>query len=58
MFTEDLAKYVNANVQVDDIDTVSVNFEADGVKAQEAIIICDKYSFTKGGDFNEKREEA
>lgn len=45
MFQKDLKKYTKANVQVGGPDTVFVTFEADGIHAQEAIIICDKYAF-------------
>lgn len=50
MFKKELAKYVIANVQVGGEDTVFVTFEADDVvKAQEGVIIADKYHFAKGG---------
>lgn len=49
MFKKDLAKYVNATVQVGGQDTVFVTFTTDDIsKAQCGIIICDKYAF--GGD--------
>lgn len=48
MFQDDLAQYVKAEVQAGG-DTVFVTFTTDDVvKAQEAIIICDKYHFAKG----------
>lgn len=47
-FKAELAQFVKANIQVGG-DTVFVTFETDDVvKAQEGIIICDKYHFTKG----------
>lgn len=45
MFKNDIEQYVKAFIQVGGPDTVFVTFEADVVHAQEAIIICDKYSF-------------
>lgn len=49
LFKTDLSKYIDSNIQVGGTDTVFVNFSTtDVVKAQEAIIICDKYHF--GGD--------
>lgn len=51
MFKRELAKYVEADVQVGGEDTVFVSFATDDVvKAQEGIIIADKYHFAKGGD--------
>lgn len=49
-FKEDLAKYVEANVQVGGEDTVFVTFSTnDVVKAQEGVIVADRYHFAKGG---------
>lgn len=51
-FKKELAKYVDATVQVGGGDTVYVTFFADNVvRAQEGIIIADKYYFysIKGG---------
>lgn len=44
-FREDLSNYVVATVNVGGADTVFVNFEADMIHTQEAVIICDKYAF-------------
>lgn len=53
MFKKELAKYVDANVQVGGVDTVFVHFTTnDVVKAQEGVIVADKYHFAKGGDFD------
>lgn len=49
-FKSDLAKYVEATVQVGGEDTVFVNFATDDVvKAQEGVIVADRYHFAKGG---------
>lgn len=53
-FKEELAKYVEANVQVGGEDTVFVSFATDDVvKAQEGVIVADKYHFAKGGDLDD-----
>lgn len=49
MFEKDLAKYVNATVQVGGQDTVFVTFTTDDIsKAQCGVIVCDKYAFGGG----------
>lgn len=51
VFKKDLAKYVDANVQVGGENTVFVSFTTDDVvKAQEGVIIADRYHFAKGGE--------
>lgn len=53
-FKEELAKYVEANVQVGGEDTVFVSFATnDVVKAQEGVIVADKYHFAKGGELDD-----
>lgn len=53
-FKEELAKYVEANVQVGGEDTVFVSFATnDVVKAQEGVIVADKYHFAKGGELSD-----
>ena len=50
MFKEDLAKYVDANVQLTTNGTVFVTFCTDDVaKAQCGIIVCDRYKFKGDG---------
>lgn len=60
MFKNDLAKYIQATIQVGGGDTVFVNFGSDDiVKVQEACIICDKYAFAKGGVlYGEEKEDS
>lgn len=53
-FKEELAKYVEANVQVGGENTVFVSFATDDVvKAQEGVIVADKYHFAKGGELDD-----
>ena len=50
-FQRELAKHIEATVQVGGEDTVFVTFVTnDVVKAQEGIIISDMYHFGRGGD--------
>ena len=49
-FANEITKFVDAHVQVGGEDTVFVFFQTDDVvKAQEGVIIADKYHFAKGG---------
>ena len=49
-FTKEITKYVDAHVQVGGEDTVFVFFRTDDVvKAQEGVIIADKFHFAKEG---------
>lgn len=49
-FTKEITQYVDAHVQVGGEDTVFVFFQTDDVvKAQEGVIIADKFHFAKEG---------
>lgn len=50
MFKKDLAKYVDANVQLVANSTVFVTFCTEDVaKAQCGVVVCDKYKFKGSG---------
>ena len=56
-FKDDLAHYVEANVQVGGEDTVFVSFTTNDIaRAECAVAICDKYRF--GGGANENNSES
>lgn len=53
-FKDDLSHYVDANIQVEGKNSVSVSFKTDDVaRAECAVAICDKYRFGGGDNLEE-----